>query len=162
MEQEIHDVAQVLGPVGGEGMLHEAGGEKEFARRTGRRVGGESFRGTRREDEMGEPGVLFRGQAQARFWRPGKRAADQHAVDPVALGVGEYAIAGESQEHGEDNKALASIVQCGDAGLRSARRDHAEIEAFFRDIFLVDRISGGRFDVDKKLRHLGRLPVESS
>ena len=101
VEQEVDDAAQVVQVVGGEGVLHEARGEQEFARGAERRGLRQARGGAGRQDEMGEPGVIFRREAQARFGRTIPGAAHEHAVDAVALAVGRHAIAREGQEHGD-------------------------------------------------------------
>jgi len=87
---------------------------------------------------VGEPGVIFRREAQARLWRAAERAAHQHAVDAITLAIVGHAIAREGEEHGEDGEALLAIEKRGDAALLRADRYDPEIEAFFGNVFLIN------------------------
>lgn len=138
VQQEIDDVLQLARPVGGEGVLHEARGQQKFAGRAGWRGRRQPFRRAGREDEVCKPCVLFRREAQPRLRRAGEGPAHEHAIQPVALAAGGHAIAGKSEEYGEDDEALTAIMERGEAGLRAARRDHTEIEALFGDVFFVN------------------------
>ena len=63
---------------------------------------------------MGEPGVIFRGEAQARLGRTIPGAPNQRAVDLVALAVGGQAIAREGEEHRDEGEALLAVEQRGE------------------------------------------------
>lgn len=115
VQQEVDDAAKVVGAIAAEAVLHEAGSEQELAWRAEWSGRGQAFGRTGRENEMGEPRMVFRREAEARFGRAADGAADEHLVKPVALAVGARAIAREGKEHGEHDEALLSVQHGVDA-----------------------------------------------
>lgn len=142
-------------------MLHETGGEQQLLGRAERRGVRQAARGAGRQDEVREPGMIFRCEAQARLGRTAEGAAHQHAIYAVALAIVGQAVAREGEEHREDDEALLPIEERGDAALFWADRYDAEIEAFFGNVFLINRITGSGFEIDQDLRDLRRAPVET-
>lgn len=110
---------------------------------------------------MREPGVIFRREAQARLGHPAKGAAHEHAVDAVALAIGRQAVAREGEEHGEGDKALLPIEERGEAFAERRYGNHAEIEALLGNVFFIDGIFGGGFEIDEELGDLRRAPVKT-
>lgn len=59
--------------------------------------------------------MIFRRETQAGLRLTAESTADQHAVEIVALAIGRCAVTRKRDEHCEDDHALLSVQQDGEA-----------------------------------------------